>query len=193
MNNASSSPEMIAWLRSAEGKATVIHLEKNCGPRHVLTDPSNSALLPRHFCVTDPDILFNPDLPRDFVAQLAALAEREKIGKAGFALDIQDRALMRDESFSIAGKDYKIWDWEKQFWVSPLTPLASGDPVYRADIATTFALYDRNYFRVDDFQAAVRVAGRFTAKHLPWYRERPLPANEAALYATTAKFTYYQA
>jgi hypothetical protein len=192
VDNASTSAEMLCWLRQVGRQATVIVLKENLGPRHVAMDLTSIALLPRHFCITDPDLLFNPDLPPDFVAQLAALTEREKIGKAGFALDISDRAAMREEYFRIGKGDFRIWEWEQKYWDHPIAPLPAGDPVYRAAIDTTFALYDRKYFTPDAFIAAVRVAGRFTARHLPWYRDRGVPESELAFYARTEKFSFYQ-
>jgi hypothetical protein len=119
------------------------------------------------FCVTDPDLILNPEMPEDFVAQLVALTERLSIGKAGLALDIAERSTMRQEDFLIGEHPWKIWDWEKQFWQDQLDPLPSGDQVFRANIDTTFAVYNKRFFDRSDPLKAVRAAGRFTCKHLP--------------------------
>ena len=191
VDSASTSQDPRTWLDGLEDEATVIALADNLGPHNIFNDPPNFALLPRRFCITDPDLSFNPALPEGFLGDLSGLIERHRVGKAGFALDISDRELMRDELFRIGEKDWKIWEWEAQFWDKPLEPLAEGDAVYDADIDTTFALYDKNHFDLGNHARAVRVAGRFTARHLPWYRDRGLPEAEAALYGRTEKFSYY--
>jgi FkbM family methyltransferase len=191
VDNASTSPDMRTWLDGLEDEATVIALPDNFGPHNIFNDPRNFALLPRRFCITDPDLSFNPALPEGFLGDLSGLIERHRVGKAGFALDISDRELIRDELFRIGEKDWKIWEWEAQFWDKPLEPLANGDAVYDADIDTTFALYDKSHFDPGNHLRAVRVAGRFTARHLPWYWDRGLPEAEAALYGRTEKVSYY--
>ena len=98
---------------------------------------------------------------------------------------------MRDRTFRINDKDWRIWEWEEQFWEKPIGELHGGDRVYDAPIDTTFALYDQDYFDPADFTRAVRVAGRFTARHLPWYRDHGLPEAEATQYARTQRFSYY--
>jgi hypothetical protein len=51
-------------LLTAPGDAvSVILLLGNPGPRHVFLDPASFAALLRHFCVTDPDLAFNPAMP----------------------------------------------------------------------------------------------------------------------------------
>src|SRR5690606_15883048 len=136
---------------------SVVREAQNRGPRHVFEDPAAYALLPDKFCVTDPDLAFNPALPNDFLAQLAALTERERIGKAGFALDIADPDRMQQGTFRIGEGRYRIWEWEAQFWRHPLAPASGGDPVYEAPIDTTFALYNKRHFDPANFLAAVRV------------------------------------
>jgi hypothetical protein len=167
-------------------------LAGNPGPRHVFLDPAIYARLPRYFCLTDPDLAINPAMPPDFLGELAALAARERVGKAGLALDLSDRNAMRDEPMQIGERSWHIWEWEDQFWRDELPPLRpGGDPVYRAPVDTTFALYDRTFFDPDRFLDAIRVAGRFTCRHLPWYRERQLPEEEERFYRRTQSFSYY--
>jgi alpha-acetolactate decarboxylase len=63
--------------------------------------------------------------------------------------------------------------------------------VYNAAIDTTFALYNKHYFDPSNFYCAVRVAGRFTYRHLPWYRDSLPPAEELTVYRQTQKYSYY--
>ena len=190
IDNASTSAEMREWLSSVEG-VEVIALNQNLGPHHFMYDPGISSLLPGFFCVTDPDLAFNPALPEGFLGDLAMLTSRHKVGKAGFALDISDRGSLRDELFEVGGRKCKIWEWESQFWERTLPPTPGGDPVYDAGIDTTFALYDMRFFDPSTFLQAVRVAGRFTARHLPWYRDRGIPELEEAVYQRTQRFSSY--
>jgi hypothetical protein len=143
LDNASTSPDMYAWLNSLNGEATIIDLPSNFGPHHVIYDARILALLPQFFCLTDPDLAFNPALPNGFLGELASLTVRHQVGKAGFALDISDRDAMRDDTFEVGGRRAKIWEWESQFWEKPLGSLEGGDKVYEAPIDTTFALYNR--------------------------------------------------
>lgn len=191
VDNASTTEAMHRWLDIAESVATVIRSPANNGPRHTLLTPTELALLPQRFCLTDPDLQLNAALPENFLAELAVLIDKYRVGKAGFALDISDPATMRDQAFRIGDRDWKIWQWEAQFWTSKLEDLGGIDPVYDAPIDTTFALYDKAHFRPDDYLKAVRVAGRFTARHLPWYRKSEVPEDEASLYRSTQKFSYY--
>jgi hypothetical protein len=190
LDGGSGYSRMREFLAAPGDCVSVVSLPTNPGPRHILVDAVVLALLPRHFCITDPDLAFNRALPADFLGELAALAARERVGKAGFALDLSDRDAMRDETFVLGGRRWQIWEWEEQFWRDQLEPLRpGGDPVYRA----TVALYDKTFFDPSPgrLQEAVRVAGRFTCRHLPWYRDNGLPKEEEQFYRNTEGFSYY--
>lgn len=191
MDNGSTFPPMLRLLDDLERDGPVIRLGANPGPRFVLRYPGCLAVLPRHFVVTDPDLRLNPSLPQDFHLTLIALTERERVGKAGFALDISAAAELRDEAFHTPARSFTIRDHESRFWRTPIAPTDGGDPVYRAGIDTTFALYDRACFDMDHFFRAVRVAGRFTCQHLPWRRGFALPAEEEAHYRARQRHSTY--
>ena len=192
MDGGSAYPRMRQFLTDPGEGVSVVALPENPGPHHLFRDPGTLALLPRLFCVTDPDLTFNSTMPADFLADLAALAIRERIGKVGLALDLSDRDAMRDERFRIGDRVWQIWEWEEQFWQDELEPLRpGGDPVYRADVDTSFALYDKNFFEPERYTEALRVAGRFTCRHLPWYRNKELPKDEEDFYRSTSLFSYY--
>jgi FkbM family methyltransferase len=191
VDNASTYPPMREYLARPGPSVAVIAQRENKGPRDIFLNPVNFALLPQFFCITDPDLLLNPAMPEDFLAQLAALTERLSIGKAGLALDIADRNTMRQEDFLISGQHWKIWEWEEKFWKDPLDPLPDGSPVFRAEIDTTFALYNKRFFDSCDPSKAVRVAGRYTCRHLAWYQDVGLPAEEERFYREHARDSYY--
>jgi FkbM family methyltransferase len=191
VDNGSCYPPFLSLLKSLEGRLTVIHQAENRGPQAIVEDEDCYSLLPEYFCLTDPDLEFNANLPSDFLVQLIKLTEAHRIGKAGFALDISHPEAMWQEDFIIGGEKYKIWDWESQFWQDSLSPDSTGNPVYKGGIDTTFALYNKKFFRRDAFHEAIRVAGDFTCRHLPWYREIRLPPDEEAYYRKTSKFSHY--
>jgi peptidoglycan/xylan/chitin deacetylase (PgdA/CDA1 family) len=191
VDNASTAGETQDYLDAVAATTKVVRLRANLGPRDIFLSEAAYARLPDLFCVTDPDLEFNPDLPVDFLEELVELTERFHVGKAGFALDIANRDAMRDEMFEINGGNYRIWEWEEQFWQTEVGTTSGGDPVYRADIDTTFALYHKRYFKRSSPFDAVRAAGRFTCRHLPWYRDHGMPEAEAETYRATQKFSYY--
>ena len=191
VDNASTYPPMREYLDEPGPGVTVIIEAENKGPRGVFHDPASLALLPQYFCVTDPDLLLNRAMPEDFIAQLAALTERLSIGKAGLALDIADHKAMRQDDVLIGDRYWKIWEWEQQFWQEPLDPLPGGDPVFKAAIDTTFALYNKRFFDTGDFLKAVRVSGRYTCRHLPWYPDVGLPSEEERFYRKHARHSFY--
>ena len=191
VDNASTYPDMNAFLDHAAAEATVIRLPENKGPYDLVLSETNYACLPDIFCVSDPDLQFSPAMPRDFLFDLLSLTNKFQVGKAGLALDLTDRHLMHDEKFLFGEHYYHIWEWEGQFWQEPVDRLGDGSLVYKAKIDTTFALYNKKYFKREHFWDALRVAGPYTCRHLPWYRDNKLPVSEDGHYRATQKFSYY--
>jgi hypothetical protein len=193
IDGGSTFPPMLSYLGGLPDSITLIRLTENAGPRHLFREPSNYALLPDYFCLTDPDLQFNHDLPADFLAGLIEATQKYQIGKAGFSLDISDRDTMVADDLAFGARKFKIWEWEAQFWERPLSLTAGGDQIYRAGIDTTFAVYNKKYFDPASFLDAVRIGGRYTCRHLPWYRDKRLPADEEAYYRATARFSFFAA
>ena len=186
VDNASTYPPMDDLLSDISGYVSVVRNDENRGARHVILDEKILTLLPPLFCVTDPDLQFNDELPSDFMAELVLLTEKHAVGKAGFSLDISERLELKDDGFLINGRQYGIREWERQFWETPLEPLAGGDPVYRAPIDTTFAVYNKKYFSPENMFEAVRVAGRYSCRHLPWEKRSIVPRAEESYYRKAA-------
>jgi hypothetical protein len=186
VDNASTYPPMLEYLDRIEAPL-LIRRSENLGP-WIWQDPAIFDELPQHFALTDPDLEFNPRLPPDFIQKLTALTERFKVGKAGFALEICDSFLMRQDDFEIGGTGWKIWDWEQQFWKHPLGTLDKENMMYLAPIDTTFAVYNKAYFDPAKTDA-VRVSGNYTCRHLPWYRDSIVPREEREFYAQSASKT----
>jgi hypothetical protein len=64
-----------------------------------------------------------------------------------------------------------IFNHENQFWQNRIQN--ENYELYNAWIDTTFCLYNKKY-QSDNFYLAIRVAGNFTCKHLPWYKDSKL-------------------
>lgn len=205
-DNASAFPKMAALLDRLAQDYRVVRLEENFGPR-LFADQEILAALPEVFCLTDPDLDFNPRLPADFLAQLQSLTERFKIFKAGFCLDIASAADMRAKPIRYEGKDYSVAEWEGKFWRRHVGSTDGGDPVFRANIDTTFALYNKAHLEARNRDTplrrlfgrrtapkygvltALRVGGAFTCRHLPWYDNGLVPHDEEEFYRRSQKWS----
>jgi hypothetical protein len=129
--------------------------------------------LPKKFILSDSDLFLNPKMPQNFSDILYNLSNKYKAYKIGLALDISDKEKFLKCDNYINGKS--IYDWEKEFWKKKIQ-----DPnyeLYSAPTDTTFCLINDNYIGGPQ----IRIAGNFTAKHLPWYKNylrNHIPADE---------------
>ena len=166
LDGGSSDRGTSAFLKTLSDSDRLINLLGNPGPRFFFENHDFYRALPEIFVVTDPDLEFNSDLPEDFITTLFNLSLELKSGKVGFALNI-DGDLKRDEFFF--GKRWTtIKEWESQHWKDRVANSLDLE-VYRAPIDTTFALYNKRFLDKKSFFEGYRVAGSFTAKHLPWH------------------------
>src|SRR5208337_4311098 len=129
IDNGSTYGPMLEFLSSPGVGVKVFFGKKNLGPRHIFLDDLCLTLLPTYFCLTDPDLGLNSDMPSTFLQELVEMTDAFKVGKAGLALQIDDRASLRQEQFLIAGRHYKIWEWEQQFWECPIGKTTAGDQI----------------------------------------------------------------
>jgi hypothetical protein len=184
LDNASTYPPLLAYYHdlATEARVIVVQLGSNLGHTALWT----SGLLDRlgwtagSFVYTDPDVLPDPDCPRDFLQHFAAILEQHPAAKkAGFGLRIDDLPLcyrFRAE----------VQDWEAQFWE---VPLAEGQ--YLAPIDTTFALYrGGTAWTAQTISAAkihaIRTGFPYIARHLDWYMDTEHPTDEQLYYRAHA-------
>jgi hypothetical protein len=80
------------------------------------------------------------------------------------------------------GKKIGVIEYEMQFWTDCIGKNQTGDDLYRTTLDTTFALYNKKYFNPYDRYQAIRVAGKFTTKHLGGLRESIVPLEEIDFY-----------
>ena len=163
LNNKSTDENTINYLKTTPCK--VIDNHENKGPwicpwnnRHIYDT------LPNRFIITDPDLELNSLLPSNFIDILVKLSNEFNCPKLGLALDISDFYKMNDQIYT---ENKTVYEWEKQFWQKRIDH--DEYELYNADIDTTFCVYNKNGIGNN-----IRIAGIFTAKHLPWYKENKL-------------------
>lgn len=159
LNNNSTCLNTIKFLADVDVK--VINNSTNAGPW--ITYYNNTHIydiLPDKFIVTDPDLKMNENIPNNFIEILSTLSDKYKTSKIGVALDISDFEKMYQSNNYADNKS--IYDWEKQFWENKIYD--ENYELYEGSIDTTFCLINKKYHN-----HIIRVAGNFTAKHIPWY------------------------
>lgn len=181
-DNASQMPEMLAYLHELAKSCDVVMFNENFGPRVYLSNPNFFWVLPQNFVITDPDLLFNPLMPDDFMAMMLDVLNNHHHSKVGLALDIG--------SHESKQKIPNLMDVQKNeggFWSEPL-PDFKGMTIYNSAIDTTFALYDKGKY-VRDFNqcfssqstTCIRVAGNFTCQHMGWWSPEFIPVAQSEL------------
>lgn len=190
-DNGSSYEPLLEFYDEIKGEVEIVKFDVNLGPRIFFLSDHIYQRLPQYFCVSDPDLQLNPELPSSFLCDLIDLTDRCEVGKAGFALDISERELMTPKKFRHASGWKHVWESEAEHWQHQVSGDPIGEPLYLADLDTTFALYNKRFFNRSSPFDAIRVGGRYTAKHLPWYLTCDVPAVEREVYANTALYSYY--
>ena len=153
-------------------RVQVVHSPQNEGPWVIKS--RNKILydsLSNYYIITDPDLQFHNNLPVNFVDQLLSLSKiYTNYHKIGMALDISEKNLMYDYRGYMKNEHVSIVSHESQFWSRKIQN--DSYELYDALIDTTFALYNKSAREEDEKH--MRVAGNFTARHLPWYIDNPV-------------------
>jgi len=163
VNNSSTCLETINFLNNVDVK--VINNINN-GPwicsyanKHIYDT------LPDKYILTDPDLELNANIPSNFIQIMSEISDKYKNWKVGFALDLSDFEKMYKSSYHCVEN---IYVWEQQFWTNRIDDDLE---LYYAPIDTTFCLLNK----LNEHQGiGIRMAGNFTAKHLPWYIDNKL-------------------
>lgn len=167
LNNKSTCLDTINFLKNID--VTVINNLENNGP--LISSNNNKHIydiLPNKFILTDPDLLLNENIPSDFIEILSNLSDKYGTSKIGFALNITDfEKFYKDTSYF---NGLSIYDYEKNFWINKIYD--DNYELYDALIDTTFCLINKD--NVAKNGREIRIAGNFTAKHLPWYVENDI-------------------
>ena len=139
-------------------------LDKNYGSGVFLKQP-----LPKVFIMTDPDIEINEKMPQNFAEILLNLSNKYKVYKVGAALKIKDK----NDFVRCASEGNPLYEYQLKYWKEPIEN--KDYELYNAAVDSTFTLVNNNFlYKVKDKNytaPAIRIAGDFTAKHLPWYKK----------------------
>jgi hypothetical protein len=166
---------MINLLQSLEEKYQIERLKENRGPHYILREIDFYEKLPEHFCLSDPDIEINQDLPSNFMETLLEISHKYQIGKVGFSLEIPKENELRESHVSMDGKLWSTIDWEQQFWKDEVGKTDFGDKIYKATLDTTFALYNKKYFDPEDRYRSLRI----------------VPKEEQDFYSELTRYSYF--
>jgi len=167
LDNKSDYPALLNYYREIKNelkdKITIKLLDKNYGHRVYLKLRNN---LPDIFILSDPDLELNTNMPDNFAEIFLNISNTYKMYKVGAAINIEDK-----DDFIECPKytqNKSIYDWESQFWKTPIKNHTY--ELYKAHLDTTFCLVNNKYKGGSEYSPAIRVAGNFTVKHLPWYK-----------------------
>ena len=190
VDNKSDYPPMISLLKELEQKFNVVRLDRNEGPHFILRNQNFYKSLPDIFCLSDPDMELSRNLPKEFLADLLQISNQYKMGKVGFALEVPAEEELKDIELNMEGKIWNMREWESQWWENCIGKSLKGDDLYMTTLDTQFALYNKNYFDPNDRYRCIRVAGRFTAKHLGLYKKTIVPDAEQEFYRNSTRYSY---
>jgi GT2 family glycosyltransferase len=182
LDNNSVCLNTIDFLKSVD--VNVINNSSNNGPRISSSNNKNIYdILPDKFILTDPDLKLNENIPTNFIEILSDLSDKYGANKIGFALDISDFDKMYKDNNYFSNRS--IYDWEKRFWKIKIND--DDYELYEHDIDTTFCLVNKNQYNFK----CIRIAGNFTAKHLPWYIENEIYNVYENYITNTIKFNIF--
>lgn len=191
IDNNSTYPPMKECLSIIEEKYKVVRLDQNFGPHYILRNKQFYQSLPELFCLSDPDLEFSTSLPVDFINELKIISEVHKVGKVGLALEILSSEEVVHSDLFLDGQKVGAIEYEQQFWTNNIGKNQTGDDLYRTTLDTTFALYNKTYFDPEDRYTAIRVAGKFTAKHLGSLSNSIVPKSESIYYKSLTRYSYF--
>lgn len=198
IDQLSSYPPLLEYYQSPDFSrvATLLRLEQNIGPRNAV----RMIKIWRHgipFFFTDPDLEMPQKIDNQFASRFFRVSETYGARKVGIALALHD-ANKFDPKLTASGpyEGIPILDWEKGFWEKELET-----DVYRADVDTTFFLWNERAQKITNLLSHnrivtkvrkkmghrlmrdIRLAGTgFEARHLPWYHKDGWPEEEKEFY-----------
>ena len=176
-NNSTWEP-LLDWYRDCPFE--VIRLPENMGHHAPWTCGVTARPNAGFYCVTDCDLDLE-GVPADLinVLQEPLISWHSSPVKSGVALRIDD----------LPSWQTQVREWECRFWKQRIAD-QFGHVRYWAPIDTTLAMYRANTpVRIATKVAgvrAVRVAGQYTARHMPWYLDPTNLDDENANYFATA-------
>lgn len=181
-NNSTYKP-MLDYLDEVSKDHRVCYLGYNFGPR-LFTEKEILQYMPDWFVVTDPDLIFNKNLPNNFIDKMMEASAHYQLSKIGFAMEIWN-----DEACSKFFHLGLVRFWESRYWERICGQMDDSSIIYSAPIDTTFAIHNSSML-VDEISrgaitttvSAGRVAGNYTCEHMGWWKEQPIDPEEFEYY-----------
>ena len=152
IDNGSTYPPLLEWYNN-QTKAH-IHFHENLGERAIWNSGLINKLNSEWIVISDSDIELNPNTPKSFLDDMLEIAIKYNYNKIGLSLSLD---FPQENPYQIHS-----YNWEQQFWKKELEP-----NVFQADVDTTFNLFRKGAFTYE----SLRIAGNYTAKHTPWYKD----------------------
>lgn len=157
LDNNSTYPPLLDWYATLN-ENEVVRFSSNIGA-HCLFDSGYLKNIDSEYLVySDSDLELNPAMPDDFLEVMKGMLLKYEEQKIGLALRIDDVPLNCYKNCFTGSIEH-----ERQFWVKQVEK-----DVYKAIVDTTFCLLRSPTHH--DYRS-LRIAGNFTARHLPWYKE----------------------
>ena len=159
-------------------KITIKLLKENYGSNVYLKIKHR---LPKVFMLSDPDIDINEKMPENFAEILFKLSNKYRVYKVGLALELKDK----EKFVRCAQKGNPLYKYQLRYWKDKIPN--KDYELYRAAVDTTFCLVNSRYKvkGINPIMPAIRIAGNFTARHLPWYKnllKDMIPSDELYMY-----------
>ena len=173
MDNNSNDPETINYLNNNNSSVSIIRNKSNAGPWvNKGTNAHIFEMMPEKYILTDPDLEFNKNIPTNFIEIMNDLSNKYGCAKIGFALKIDD---FQEDMFK--GDNYhsglNIYDFERKFWYYKIND--DKYELFLGAIDTTVCLINKKLLHDPHFsETSIRIAGNFTARHLPWYKTKDI-------------------
>ena len=139
--------------------------------------------LPEIYVLSDPDIELNKNMPDDFAEIMMSISEKYKVYRVhGFIEKVPKKDIIPcpGYNFNWGKKEHKIRDSQYELFYD-----------YTIGGATTFSLINTKYRNNPGKISSINIAGDFSIKHLPWYKDtiNKIPRNELYEYVKGAKWS----
>jgi hypothetical protein len=184
-DNGSTYPEMVDYLEEMSKFHHVLYLPSNPGPRVFADNIEFLRDMPEIFIVTDPDLIFNENLPDTFISDMLTVLDSYSYAKVGMALEI----FKENKSSKFFDKSW-VHGNESKYFNEQVGKMQDDSPIFIAPIDTTFALHSKdrilsNYShgKQDSYVLpSLRIGGNYSCEHMGWWENQPVPEEEFNFY-----------